>query len=58
MTGKFFQTHLNDIGIGHTERGNDLENYPFTKAASECGFNNVAYFISVFCRRNSEKAHG
>lgn len=51
VTGKPFRTYLNDIRIDHAERALTSEKHPITQIASECGFNNVAYFISVFRRR-------
>lgn len=48
VTGKTFRSYLNAVRIDHAERELVATKHPITRVAADCGFNNVAYFISVF----------
>ncbi len=48
VTGKSFRSYLNAVRIDHAERELVATKNPITRVATDCGFNNVAYFISVF----------
>ena len=48
ITGKTFCKYLNTLRIDRAEKELVSTNKPITRVAADCGFNNVAYFISVF----------
>ena len=48
ITGKTFREYLNTLRIERAERELVSTSKPITRVASDCGFNNVAYFIAVF----------
>lgn len=48
ITGKSFRAYLNEVRIDHAERKLVSTRKPITLVATDCGFNNTAYFISVF----------
>lgn len=48
VTGKSFRSYLNTLRVEHAERELVSTKKPVTRIASDCGFNNVAYFIAVF----------
>ena len=51
VTGKSFRAYLNTLRVEHAERELVSTKKPVTRIAADCGFNNVAYFISVFRRQ-------
>ena len=48
ITGKTFRSYLNTLRVERAEQELVATKKPVTQIASDCGFNNVAYFISVF----------
>lgn len=53
VTGKTFREYLNTLRIERAERELVSSHKPITRVASDCGFNNVAYFISVFRKQKN-----
>lgn len=48
ITGKSFRSYLNTVRVEQAERELAGTKKNITRVAADCGFNNVAYFISVF----------
>ena len=48
ITGKPFRAYLNTLRTERSEKELVSTNKSITRIAADCGFNNVAYFISVF----------
>lgn len=48
ITGRTFKQYLNEVRIRHAEQLLMTTDYSVTRIASECGYNNVSYFISVY----------
>ena len=48
ITGRSFKKYLNEVRIRHAEQLLMTTDYSVTRIASECGYNNVSYFISVY----------
>ncbi len=48
ITGKTFRAYLNSVRTDHARRELVSTGNSVTRVAADCGFNNVAYFISVF----------
>lgn len=48
ITGSGFKEYLNEVRIRHAEQLLMTTDLSVTQIASECGYNNVSYFISVY----------
>ena len=48
ITGQTFKDYLNATRLSHAEKALISSEDPITKIASDCGFNSVSYFISIF----------
>jgi AraC-like DNA-binding protein/mannose-6-phosphate isomerase-like protein (cupin superfamily) len=48
ITQKSFKDYLNTVRINHAEKELFATDKPVTRIASDCGFSNLSYFISVY----------
>ena len=54
ITGKSFKEYLNITRVNHAEKALLSTNRSVTEIASDCGFNNVSYFITVYKKIKGE----